>query len=229
VNALYHNNGDGTFSQILTGSLVRDLGSCWAAAWGDYDNDGFMDLAVANGGFVSGGQNNLLYRNNGNGNHWLKLQLEGTISNRSAIGAKVRVNAAIQGTVVSQTREISAGEGFQSQGDLRPNFGLGDAPEAESVRIEWPSGIVQEFQNVAVNQILNVTEPARLDPHVTQTNGLVELEVKSWKGFVYDIEASSDLKAWTRLTTLTNETGALSFADPSVNGAVQRFYRAISQ
>jgi len=73
-----------------------------------------------------------------------------------------------------------------------------------------------------------VTEPAKLEPHITQANGLVELKVKSWKGFVYDVEASSDLKAWTRLTTFTNETGALSFPDPAANNILQRFYRVAS-
>ena len=99
---------------------------------------------------------------------------------------------------------------------------------AETVRIEWPSGIVQELHNVAANQILTVTEPAKLEPHVTQTNGLVELKVKSWKGFAYDIEASNDLKAWTRLTTLTNETGTLSFADPLAATLSSRFYRVVT-
>ncbi|MEO8429596.1 MAG: hypothetical protein ABI651_21090 [Verrucomicrobiota bacterium] len=53
------------------------------------------------------------------------------------------------------------------------------------------------------------------EPHVTQANGLVELKVKSWKSFADDTEASNDLKAWTRLTTLTNETGTLPFPDPA--------------
>jgi hypothetical protein len=74
-----------------------------------------------------------------------------------------------------------------------------------------------------------VTEPAKLEPHVTQSNGLVELKVNSWKGFVHDIEASSDLKSWTRLTTLTNETGSLSFGDGAASSAPQRFYRAVGK
>ena len=88
---------------------------------------------------------------------------------------------------------------------------------------------MQKLHHVVVNQILTVTEPAKLEPHVTQANGLVELRVKSWKGFAYDVEASSDLKAWTRLTTLTNETGTLSFADALALGQAQRFYRAVGK
>ena len=93
------------------------------------------------------------------------------------------------------------------------------------MRIEWPSGTVQELHRVAANQILTVTEPPRLEPSVTLTNGLVELKVKSWKGFAYGIDGSSDLKNWTRLTTLTNLAGTLSFADPAATNVARRFYR----
>ena len=95
ASQLWHNNGDGTFTEITTGSLVTDLAQSEGAAWGDYDNDGFMDLFVARG-YVNG--KNALYHNNGNSNAWLKVKLEGTTSNRSAIGAKVKVRATINGT-----------------------------------------------------------------------------------------------------------------------------------
>jgi hypothetical protein len=131
--------------------------------------------------------------------------------------------------VIWQMRQMSAGEGLYSQTDLRPNFGLGDATIAEIVRIEWPSGIVQDLHNVTANQILAVTEPAKLEPSVTLTNGFAELKVKSWKGFVYEIEASNDLKSWSRLATLTNETGTLSFADPLASSTSQRFYRTVGR
>ncbi|MBI4327063.1 MAG: VCBS repeat-containing protein, partial [Chloroflexi bacterium] len=147
---LYHNNGDGSFTKITTGSLVNDVNWSEGGIWGDYDNDGFMDLFVANGGLAGyppplNPQVNSLFRNNGNTNAWLKLKLIGTVSNRAAIGAKVRVKATISGKSFWQMREISGGDGFLSQNDLRPNFGLRDARVAEIVRIEWPSGIVQEL------------------------------------------------------------------------------------
>jgi hypothetical protein len=93
-NYLYHNNGDGSFTRVLTGSLVEDIGVTGSLAWGDYDNDGFLDLFLARGG-VFGAENNSLYHNNGNSNNWLKVRCVGTVSNRSAIGAKVRVKATI--------------------------------------------------------------------------------------------------------------------------------------
>jgi hypothetical protein len=233
TNLLHRNNGDGTFSLIELGSLTSDLANSTACAWGDYDNDGAMDLFVARGAWASfgrGPQASALYRNNGNTNRWLKLKLAGTVSNRSAIGAKVRVKATLSGQTIWQMRHVTSTGTYCAQNDARPHFGLRDATVAETVRIEWPSGIVQELRNVPANQILHVTEPARLEPQLTLTqgNGLVELKVKSWPGFVYDIEGSSDLEAWMRLTTFTNETGTFSFPDPLAAGA-QRFYRAVGQ
>jgi hypothetical protein len=108
-------------------------------------------------------QRNLLMCNLGNDNHWLKLDVTGTLSNADAIGAKVRVKAAIQGEEMWQLREIGTSQGWLTyQSDMRPHFGLGDASVAEVVRIEWPSGIVQELFDVNADQILKVTEPPRL-------------------------------------------------------------------
>ena len=234
TSALHQNNGDGTFKRIHLGSPTSDLANPTSCSWGDYDNDGFMDLFVANGGYgrydTTGPkpQAAFLYRNNGNSNRWIKLKLVGAVSNRSAVGAKVRVKTTVAENTVWQMRHVNTGS-FGAHNDMRPHFGLGNATVAETVRIEWPSGIVQELHNVPANQILTVTEPARLEPHVTQANGLVELRVKSWKGFAYDVETSNDLKSWTRLTTLTNETGTLSFADALALGQAQRFYRAVGK
>ncbi len=220
-NLLYHNNGDGTFSKVTTGSPVNDGGNSWGLAWGDFDNDGFMDLFVCNGTAGTSSQN-FLYRNNRNTNHWLKLNLVGTVSNRSAIGAKVRVKATVHGKTVWQRREISGSSNRHSFQDMRPNFGLGDATVAETVRIEWPSGIVQELQKVAANQILTVTEPARL-----QVVGLGAFRVQSWKGMAFDIQASTDLKQWSSVITTTNLTGTLEFTDPNAANHMQRFYRTL--
>src|SRR5262249_49936688 len=93
-NLLYRNNGDGTFTKMTHSRPVTDLTTqCPGATWGDYDNDGFLDLFVSQGAFAPEPQTSLLYHNNGNNNAWLNVKLVGTVSNRSAIGAKVRVNA----------------------------------------------------------------------------------------------------------------------------------------
>ena len=152
--SLYHNNGDGTFTKITTGSIVNDGGNSAGGAWADYDNDGFLDLFVPN---WQGSRPNFLYRNNGNSNAWLKVRCIGTASNRDSVGAKVRVKAFFRGAERWQLREISGGIGFGQT--PYANFGLGDATNAQVLRIEWPSRLVQEFSDVPLKQFLNVTEP----------------------------------------------------------------------
>src|SRR5207249_2215314 len=114
----YHNNGDGTFTRILSGSPVNDQDSFGASSWADYDNNGFLDLYVAS---VTG--HNLLYQNNGNTNGWVKVKCAGTISNRAAIGAKVRVKAFYRGDTRWQLREITGGDGDGNSQPLLAHFG----------------------------------------------------------------------------------------------------------
>lgn len=157
---LYHNDG-GTFTRVTTGLPLTDSGSAFAGAWGDINNDGFPDLVVTHHQV----QTTFLYRNNGNTNHWLIVSLEGRLSNRSAIGAKVRLEATIKGAPLRQLRQISGGDGLGSQNDPRACFGLAEADHAETLMIEWPSGIHQSYRNVAANQFLHVAEPAlRISP-----------------------------------------------------------------
>ncbi|MFB0515579.1 MAG: LamG-like jellyroll fold domain-containing protein, partial [Candidatus Neomarinimicrobiota bacterium] len=163
-NFLYANNGDGTFAKVTSGPPVSDGGLSYGAAWGDYDNDGDLDLFVAN----SEGENNFLYANNGSANHWINLQLVGTRSNISAIGAKVHLKAIIGGVPIWQLNEISGQSGFCGQNSLNAEFGLGDATVIDSIRIEWPSGIVWDTTNVGVDQFLTITEPVQIP-----TTGLV--------------------------------------------------------
>jgi hypothetical protein len=222
-NVLYHNNGDGTFTQILTGAPVDDSGGS-SCALVDYDNDGFLDVFVTRGEFT----NNLIYHNDGNSNGWLEVKLVGTVSNRSAIGAKVRVHATIGGKTFWQMREINTGGGWNSV-PLVAHFGLGDATNADIVRIEWPSGIVQEFQNVAARQILTYTEPPRL--LATATGGVPQFSLKGGRGFQYEIDSSSDLTTWSAIGTLTinNLNGMAQIVDTNPPASDQRFYRAVSQ
>lgn len=158
---LYHNAGDGTFTKVTGGSVVNDPTTQGAASsWGDYDNDGFLDLLVSQGVFWPDPQTNLLYHNDGNGNGWLNVKLVGTISNRSGIGAKVRIKAFYRGESRWQVREIYGGDGEGNQSNaLNAAFGLADATAVDTVRVEWPSGRLQELHDVAPRQFLTITEP----------------------------------------------------------------------
>ncbi len=159
-NALYRNNGDGTFTRVAEGQVANDRFYAHGSAWADYDNDGDVDLLVG----MEHGEGNFLYTNNGNSNSWINILAVGTVSNRSAIGAKVRVLAATDGvTPVWQLREISAQTGYGSQNSLNAEFGLGQATIIDSIVVEWLSlpgqgSAVQVLTDVAVNQFLTIVD-----------------------------------------------------------------------
>lgn len=157
-NLLYLNDGAGHMTEVTEGPVVTDSGWSYGCAFGDYDNDGFQDLAVATTRFGNADEPDYLYHNNGNDNHWLMLSLEGELSNKSAIGAKVRVKAIVNGTAIWQMREISAQSAYCSQNDMRAHFGLGDAAIVDSIVIEWPSGIKQYRTGILPGQILQIEE-----------------------------------------------------------------------
>lgn len=208
ANLLFHNNGDGTFTQVTTGTLVNDSGTWIGASWGDVNNDGFPDLFVGN---LQG--NNALYLNRGNSNNWLSVSCEGRISNRAAIGAKVRVKAIIGNRVVWQLREISGGGGLASQNDLRASFGLGDATNVDVLRIEWPSGLVQQWTDVKPRQFLAVREPSKLSVVQPAGGAGLSVAISGWPGPAYSLERSLDFQTWTPVAWLTNQTGSVTWSN----------------
>ena len=219
-NRLFRNNGNGTFLQVedaFTRPSARGMGS----SWGDYDNDGFLDLFIAD--YIG---KNVLYHNLGNANHWIKFQLQGTASNRSAIGAKVRVKATIGGKTFWQMREVSA-SGL-SQNDLRPHFGLGDATNVDLVRIEWPSGSVQELQNLPAGQFVTLWEPpairAALEP-----DGSCQLTIVAEPNRPWRIETSQNLVDWQSLATVTSANATYRYTDTAARATAHRFYRSATQ
>lgn len=155
-NCLYSNNGDGTFTKFDTTPISSEGEFTSGSTWGDYDNDGDLDLFCAN----TSNQNNYLYSNNGNSNHWINIKCVGTKSNVSAIGTKIRVKANINGKYVWQLNEISGTGGRFGFNSLNAEFGVGNAAVIDSIKIEWTSGIIQILTNVAVNQFLTITEPS---------------------------------------------------------------------
>ena len=221
-NTLYRNNGDGTFTDVTAEAGVVGGPNNWAAMWGDYDNDGFLDLFVTNPGVAAEGVGNanLLYRNNGDGrftnrasqeglalqdnvslhkvaawadynndgfldiivkdglgserdhdvgtkgfhrlfknlgnsNHFIKVNLVGVQSNKRGIGARVTVTSTA-GMSFRQNNG-GGGGGWCSQGSEPLHFGIGTATEA-TVEVNWPSGIVDTRSSVAANSTIRVVE-----------------------------------------------------------------------
>ena len=160
-NFLYRNRGQGQFERVTTGSIASDVASCVGVAWGDYDGNGFPDLFVAN---LDGPS--LLYRNSGNRNHWLGVKCIGLSSNRNGIGAKVFVRPT-EGVHPGQVRQIASGTGWGSSG-TEAHFGLGPLGGRSIVRVEWPSGQIQELIDVVADQVLSVVEPDLPLPRITR-------------------------------------------------------------
>lgn len=222
TTALYHNNGDGTFSRVDSGPIAEYVGSNGGCAWGDIDNDGFLDLFLTSLSNL-GGQN-ALFHNLGNANHWLKFRCVGTVSNRSAIGTKVRVHAQINGKSFWQLREISTGDGLGNPG-LMAHFGLGDAAQVDAIRIEWPSGIVQELGATEANQMLTLVEPARLN--LTSTQDSLKMTIQGGRGMTYAVEESGDLKQWSKIgsVNVTEINGLAAFETKSAQDGKKHFFR----
>ncbi len=156
ANSYYENQGDGSFVAAAAGAFTADLNAPEGLATADYDHDGDLDLFLAN--CYNTNSRNMLYRNNHIGNNWLQIRLVGRTSNRSAIGARVRVRAVIDGRTVWQTRDISSPNDKNSGNSLRMHFGLGDASTVDSLVVVWPNGWQETLENVAANQFLQVIE-----------------------------------------------------------------------
>jgi enediyne biosynthesis protein E4 len=148
---LYWNEGNGKFRDISLDAghgIIAPFNSHGVAA-ADFDNDGAVGILVNN----SHDRPSLL-KNLGDKGNWILLKLEGTKSNRDAIGAKVTVRVGDH----QQSQEVRSGGGYISQSDFRMHFGLGKATKADAIEIRWPSGLVQRMENVAGNQIVRIRE-----------------------------------------------------------------------
>jgi enediyne biosynthesis protein E4 len=159
-NLVYKNllmeTGTATLQKVTSGDIANDTGYSYGCAWGDCDRDGDVDLFLAK--TFNENENNALYRNdNANGNHWFVMNCVGSGFNTSAIGAKVRVKAAINGTSVWQLRIVEGQSGYCGQ-NLQLHFGLGNATQIDSLRIEWPSGAIQTHTNVVIDRVANVIQ-----------------------------------------------------------------------
>ena len=153
---LWRNLGDGTFQSVSdAGPALASRHSSRGCAFGDFDNDGDLDILI-----VNMNEPPSLLRNDVRGqNHWLKVKLIGTKSNRSAIGA--RVLARYAGKV--QAKEVVSQSSFYSSNDPRLHFGLGSAMSAE-VEIRWPNGSKEVHSNISCDQLLTVREGTGIVP-----------------------------------------------------------------
>lgn len=145
------NNRDGTFSEVGHATGTDLLLNSRGVAVADFWNRGVMDIAVA----ASADKHALLKNCVGTRRNWLQVELVGRRSNRDAVGARLTLYASGQ----MQSREVVLGDGYGSQNSMRQHFGLAEHRVADKLIVRWPaSGIVQTFEQIAANQIVEITE-----------------------------------------------------------------------
>jgi len=152
AKVLYRNLGNGRFEDISAkaGPAIKAENLGRGCAFGDFDNDGDVDVMINN----LDGPPTLLRNDGGNRNNWIMIKCVGVKSNRSAIGARVRITTGAR----SQIDEVMSGSSYYSQNDFRLHFGLGSATKVDSVEIGWPSGLKESFKSLASNHLYLIQE-----------------------------------------------------------------------
>lgn len=193
---LYLNNKDKTFKPVFLSELFQPTNANVAVAVADIDLDGDLDI-VGKG---------LVHLNNlGNRKNWIKFKLEGTVSNTSAIGAKIFVKAKVNGESQWQMREVVAKTYYKVQNSLTQHFGLDNATTADSVIIQWTSGKVDTLTNIVGNTYYHLREDFVINKQLTSIKNLQSTKVSankvllSWTsdtspfiGQLYFLERSND-------------------------------------
>jgi hypothetical protein len=154
-NTVFRNLG-GTKFQALTeeaGLSAQSPSRHRGSAVGDLNGDGRLDVVTT----ALSAPAEVWLNDSPTSAHWLELKLEGTVSNRDGIGARIKLTAS-GGT---QYNHVSFAAGYASSSAAPVHFGLGQATTASAVEIRWPSGIVQELKNMAVDRVIRVKEPEK--------------------------------------------------------------------
>ena len=149
---LFRNRGGRRFEHV-SASAGKDFNVpivARGAAHADYDRDGDLDILIT----TNHGPARLLRNDGGNRNNWIAVKVEGTKSNRSGLGAIIRLRSASG----KQWQAVRSGSSYCSQSDLTQTFGLGADPEVQALEVEWPSGARDRVEGIAVNQRIRIVE-----------------------------------------------------------------------
>ena len=183
ANNLFQNN-NGTFVDRSAQLGADDDGSGYGLTVGDYNNDGYQDIFINNMESPS-----VFLENAGGGNKWIKIKTVGTVSNRDGIGARVRVTA---GPLV-QHKDVRSGSSYLSQVSPELDYGLAAQTLVNEVQIVWPSGIIDTWTDVAVNQSYVATEGGSLEPVPVFITSFVGATVDRGVRLRWEIAGSEDV------------------------------------
>ncbi|MEM7104147.1 MAG: CRTAC1 family protein [Bacteroidota bacterium] len=192
---LYINFGNNFFIPGVGSGFVGDTTFSFSNAIGDFNRDGFVDIAISN----MDPDSNQVWMNSGNQNNWLTLSVEGTVSNRDGIGVLMEVYS----NELKQIRYTNCGVGYLAQNSEREIFGLGFESMADSVIVKWPSGIIDRLEEVSANQFLHVVEGSTL------TTSNIHIETSQFN--IVPNPASSIFS----VSGLKSEQGILKISDTS--------------
>ncbi len=166
--AFYENLSNGTYSQLNNGSFSGDTSESYANAIGDIDNDGYPEIIVGN----SNNEDIFLWKNlSDQTNNWLKVNLQGTISNKQGVGSVIEISTNGQ----KQYRYTLCGEGFLAQNSDSEFFGLGNTLTVDYVKVKWLSGIEDIIYNVSANQSLTIIENSTLSTGLGKAKNYIEI------------------------------------------------------
>ena len=147
---LLHNQSNGTFAEVGADCGLTDKIVGRGAAYGDFDNDGDLDIALVD----NGGQFRLYRNDRNNKNHWIRFRTEGVHSNRDGIGALIKVTA----NGVTQSQYVHSAGSFLSESQHQPTFGLGPAGNLDHIEVLWPSGTIDKANNLKADRQYLITE-----------------------------------------------------------------------
>ena len=168
-NILYRNLGDFNFENVSDGTPLYSMLGGYGVATSDINQDGLLDIFLANNG-MGGVDNCQLFLNENHNEHsWVQIKTVGTESNRSGIGARVEVEA--NGSLFID--EVCGGASFVSQNSLTLHFGLGEAEMIDRVTVKWPSGAIDVYENLDVNRLFVVTEGESMVTGIENTQAAV--------------------------------------------------------
>jgi hypothetical protein len=159
-NKLFKNMNGTSFLDVTTSARVGNLQKGHAVSFADLDNDGNEDIYIKMGGaYTADAYENSFYLNPGqNNNHWINLSLQGTVSNKAAIGTKIKVTFKENNIERSVYRDVNSGGSFGSN-PLRQHIGIGKADAIEKIEVTWPvTGKVQVFENPPIDTNIKITE-----------------------------------------------------------------------